>query len=293
MPRRSPFTALCQGLAEALRPVAADLHAHTTASDGEFTPSGLVALARRAGLAAVAVTDHDTLAGHAEAAATGAGLGVTVVPGVECTAEVGGREFHVLGLFVDPTHAEFVAQLADVGRRRRARFLGLIKALAGQGVTFTPGRAEAIADSVPSLGRRHVASLLVASGVAATWGEAFGVHLKAVLPAVPPAHFTPLAEVTRRIHAAGGLAVLAHPPFDLDGPALHDLAGHGLDGWEAGHPSQSPARAAELRALAAARGLVTTAGSDFHGPANGRAVGTHGLSRAAWDALSTGRPARA
>ena len=289
MPRHSPFTVLCQNLAAALHPVAADLHAHTTASDGEFTPSGLVALAKAARLTAIAVTDHDTLDGFAEAEASGRELGVTVVPGVECTAEVGGRELHVLGLFVNPTDEEFRAQLADVSRRRRERFLALVAGLEAQGVTFTPGRAEALADRVPSLGRRHLAGLLVATGVAATWGEAFGVYLKSVLPGVPPTHFTPLPEVTRRIHAAGGIAVLAHPPSDFDATQLQELAAHGLDGIEAGHPSQSPTRSRELMTLAAAHGLLTTAGSDFHGPAGGRAVGTHGLSRTGWSALTARR----
>ena len=172
-------------------------------------------MARQARLAAIAVTDHDTLAGHAEAHATGVTLGVRVVPGVECTAVWNDRELHVLGLFVNPADGEFVTHLADVGRRRRERFLGLIEALAGQGVVFTPGMVEGLADRVPSLGRRHVAGLLVRTGVAATWAEAFAVHLKAVLPGVPPTHFTPLPEVTRRIHAAGGVAVLGAPAVRL------------------------------------------------------------------------------
>ncbi len=272
----------------ALHPVVADLHAHTTASDGDFTPSGLVALAKQARLTALAVTDHDTLAGYPEAHATGVTLGVRVVPGVECTAVWAGRELHVLGLFVDPDDAEFAAHLLAVGRQRRARFLALVDALAGQGVTFTPGMAEGLADRVPSLGRRHVAGLLVNTRVAATYGEAFGVYLKAVLPAVPPTHFTGFAEVTRRIHAAGGVAVLAHPPLSFDAAQFAELQGQGLDGLEAGHPSQWPARAAELRSIAASLGMLVSAGSDFHGTSATRRVGSHGLTREPWATL-TGR----
>ncbi len=289
MPRRSPFTALCVNLNAALHPVVADLHAHTTASDGDFTPSGLVALAKQARVAALAVTDHDTLAGYPEAHATGEALGVRVVPGVECTAVWADRELHVLGLFVDPADAEFQAHLAAVGRQRRARFLALVEALAGQGVAFTPGMVEGLADRVPSLGRRHVAGLLVRTGVAATWGEAFGVYLKAVLPGVPPTHFTPLAEVTRRVHAAGGVAVLAHPPFAFEAAQFAEVQAQGVDGLEAGHPSQLPGRAAELRGIARTLGLVVSAGSDFHATSPHRRVGSHGLTREAWAALSAGR----
>jgi len=292
MPRRSPFTALCQNLHAALHPVVADLHAHTTASDGDFTPSGLVALAKQARLTALAVTDHDTLAGYPEAHATGVTLGVRVVPGVECTAVWGERELHVLGLFVDPADEEFRAHLAAVGRQRRARFLALIDALAAQGVTFTPGLAEGLADRVPSLGRRHVAGLLVNTGVAATWGEAFGVYLREVLPGVPPTHFTPLAEVARRIHAAGGVAVLAHPPFAFAAAQFAELQAAGLDGLEAGHPSQLPGRAAELRSIATTLGLIVSAGSDFHSTSPTRRVGSHGLTSEPWVALSAGRAAR-
>ena len=285
MPRRSPFTALCMNLQAALHPVVADLHAHTTASDGDFTPSGLVALAKQARLTALAVTDHDTLAGYPEAHATGLTLGVRVVPGVECTAVWAGRELHVLGLFVDPDDAEFAAHLAAVGRQRRARFLALVQALARQGVAFAPGLVEGLADRVPSLGRRHVAGLLVNTGVAATYGEAFGLYLREVLPGVPPTHFTEFAEVTRRVHAAGGVAVLAHPPFSFDAAQFAELQAQGLDGLEAGHPSQLPGRAAALRGVAASLGMLVSAGSDFHATSPTRRVGSHGLSREPWAAL--------
>ncbi len=292
MPRRSPFTALCVNLHAALHPVVADLHAHTTASDGDFTPSGLVALAKQARLTALAVTDHDTLAGYPEAHATGVTLGVRVVPGVECTAVWAGRELHVLGLFVDPADAEFLAHLAAVGRQRRARFLALVEALAGQGVAFTPGQVEGLADRVPSLGRRHVAGLLVNSGVAASWGEAFGLYLKAVLPAVPPTHFTELPEVARRIHAAGGVALLAHPPSSFEPAQFAELHAEGLDGLEVGHPSQLPGRVAELRAVAASLGMLVSAGSDFHATSPHRRVGSFGLTREPWAALTAGRAGR-
>src|SRR3954470_16148199 len=109
MPRSSPFTQLWSRLAVLNGPRRADLHVHTTASDGEYTPSQVVALARQAGLCAVAITDHDTLAGYAEAREAASGFKhpeLEVVPAVEITTEFSGREFHLLGYFVQPDHPE-------------------------------------------------------------------------------------------------------------------------------------------------------------------------------------------
>src|SRR5438309_2270729 len=152
MPKGSPFTALCRRAAELARPVAADLHVHTTASDGDYTPSQGVALAKAARLSAVAITDHDTLAGGGDAPAAGRQLGIEVIPGAELTAELGGREFHILGLFLRPDDPRLTAVLADVCARRRERFRHFLSALESRGTRFPDGLAGLVEQRSASLG---------------------------------------------------------------------------------------------------------------------------------------------
>src|SRR5205807_1127304 len=132
MPRGQPFTALCQALSRAAR---ADLHVHTTWSDGTYTPAEVVDLARRSGLAALAITDHDTLAGIAPARAA-ARAALEIVPGVEITAEHGGRIVHLLGYFFDPADADLNAALAGLRARRAERFCAMVERSRGCGVSL-------------------------------------------------------------------------------------------------------------------------------------------------------------
>lgn len=289
MVRGSPFTALCQQVAALTRTVVADLHAHTTASDGDYTPSQLVALARRARLKALAVTDHDAVDGLAPAREAAAGTGLEIVAGVECSAEFAGRELHILGYFIDDADAAFCAHLTDVQSRRRERFFRAVDQLRAAGADFTPGLVENLAARTPSLGRRHLAGLLVQSGVAAHRGEAFGVHLRALDPPVAPIHLTPSGEVIARIHAAGGIASLAHPPREFTGIEFGALRELGLDAIEAYCPSTA-SRSAELVEVAKELGMRVTGGTDTHGPppegaANPRRVGDFGLGAADWELL--------
>ena len=289
MVRGSPFTALCRQLAELATPVVADLHAHTTASDGDYTPSQLVALARGARLRALAITDHDAVDGLPPAREAAAGTGLEIVAGVECSAEFAGRELHILGYFVDDADETFRGQLREVQARRRERFLRAVDQLRAGGAAFTPGLVENLAARTPSLGRRHLAGLLVQSGVAAHRGEAFGVHLRALEPPVAPIHLTPSGEVIARIHSAGGIASLAHPPREFALAEFRTLQEMGLDAIEAHCPSTA-SRAGELVAAAGELGLGVTGGTDTHGPPpvgalRPRRVGDFGLSATDWRAL--------
>ena len=287
MPRGSPFTALCRQVALLSRPVVADLHAHTTASDGDYTPSQLVGLARVARLDALAVTDHDTVAAVAAARAAAAGTGLEVVPGVECSADFNGRELHILGYFIDPADPVFVAHLAAVQARRRERFFAGIDRLTAAGVAFTPGLVETLAAVTPSLGRRHLAGLLVQTGAVESRRQAFEAYLRPLAGAIPPTHRTPAGEVVARIHAAGGLASLAHPPHEFaDGGPFVELRTLGLDGVEAKCPSAAGERGRFLLQVAAEVGLVVTGGTDTHGPGP-RPVGSVGLSQVEWDRLKS------
>jgi predicted metal-dependent phosphoesterase TrpH len=293
MPKGSPFTALCRQTARG-GPRRADLHAHTTRSDGAFTPSQLVVLAKEVGLAAVAVTDHDTLAGVAEAVETAAGLRgwfvPEVVPGVEITAEFDGREVHLLGLFVDPANATLDAALAPVRESRRARFRDFVRRLAADGHVIPEHLVAAREAVAPSLGRRHVADLLVAARRAKTRHEAFGRLVAPLGGQVVPKVRVPVAEAIGLVHGAGGLASLAHPPAEFGDDEFGRLKAAGLDALEAEYPWGRNSATARLRDLAARFGLAVTGGSDCHGPDPAhRRVGSCGLSEEEFARLRAGR----
>jgi predicted metal-dependent phosphoesterase TrpH len=279
MPRGDPFTALCRQAAHLSRRVAADLHLHTTASDGEFTPSQVVAFARAAKLDAVAVTDHDTVAGVREAGEASQGGGVRVIPGVELTADWDGREVHLLGLF--PSAQPFpspalASRLADLCLRRRERFHDYIRLIREQGFDLDAGRV-AVAAAAAGLGRRHVAALLTQTGIARTRGEAWGRFVAPLSARVAPKLKVPFAEATDLIRSAAGLTVLAHPPQDLSEIEFARMKSAGLLGVEVKFPAATVGRTHTLTAIAGWLGLLTTGGSDCHGP-DGRPVGAIGAT---------------
>jgi predicted metal-dependent phosphoesterase TrpH len=276
-------------MAALARPPAADLHVHTTISDGEFTPSQVVAFARAARLAAVAITDHDTLDGFALALANPPG-GIEVIPGVEWTTELDGCEFHILGLFLDPANRGVRTALEEVCTRRRERFENYLLRLERGGVSIPDGMAPA---GVVSLGRRHLAGLLVRTGVVRNRAEAFRRFLNPLSAEVPAAHRTPARRAIELIRGAGGLAALAHPPAGIEDGTLSTMRDLGLAAVEVSHPSATATQTARLRELARERGLAVTAGSDCHGPdPAGRRIGSRGVSREELAALRelAGRP---
>jgi predicted metal-dependent phosphoesterase TrpH len=262
--KRQPFTLLCRQLAGLRAPRRADLHAHTTASDGEYTPSQLVALAQRAGLAAVAVTDHDTLAGIPEAVATARQFenpAVEVIPGVEITTDFDGRELHLLALFVRTDHAELNTALDRLCVRRRERFRDYVRLLA-----LPDDRAELTIAGCPSPGRRHVAGLLVACGFARSRDEAFHRLLGPLRGRVLPKEKLDIAAAIELAHAAGGVASLAHPPPELDDASFGRLRAAGLDAVEAVYPWGRSRQGGRLREVADRFGFLVSGGSDCHGP---------------------------
>jgi predicted metal-dependent phosphoesterase TrpH len=278
MPKRSPFTRLCGQLARLAAPARADLHVHTIASDGEYTPSQVVAHARLAGLRAVAITDHDTLAGVAEAGAA-AGTAIELVPGVEISTALAGREFHLLGYFVRPDHAALNEALAAVCDARRERFRHFVALLRERGLPLPDDRVRLTAEASASLGRRHVAVLLVACGHARTRTEAFQRFLGPLAGRVRAKKLVPIEEAIRLVHDAGGVASLAHPPADFAEEQFATLRAAGLDAVEAVYPwgRNSPAR--RLREVAARLGLAVSGGSDCHGPDPAhRRVGSHAIT---------------
>lgn len=247
-----------------------DLHTHSTASDGSRAPRDVVAAARTAGLAVLALTDHDTLAGLTEAFAAGREFGVRVVAGVELSAvegERGDQETHILGLHLSdrPELERRLEDIRDMRIRRAERIVLRLNEL-GVPVTMDAVLREAAGGAV---GRPHVARALIAGGWAGDSHEAFNRYLGNGRQAFVPKERLAAAEAMALIHDAGGLAVLAHPGAHATRERIEALQREGLDGIEVLHPSHSWEDARHLDSLAADLGLVRSGGSDWHGATDG------------------------
>lgn len=285
MPQRQPFTALCQA-ADRRRPVGrADLHLHTTCSDGVYTPAQIVDLARRSGLSAIAITDHDTLAGVPLAQEAAVGSAVEIVPGVEISCEHRGQEFHLLGYFVQRDHAGLGAALEHLRQQRAERFWHMVERLRSCGVSIDHEELRAYADGA-ALGRRHLAEFLVKMGKAASVREVFTRYLGDQGRVTVTKTRLPVAEAIALVCSAGGVAAWAHPSYDCNRDHLAELSAQGMQAVEVYFPSNRPSRIRELRTWAGELGLAVTGGSDCHGPDRpARAVGACGISASELEAL--------
>lgn len=250
-----------------------DLHAHTTASDGSATPAALVAAAERAGLVAVALTDHDTLAGVEEAAAEGTRRGIRVIGGVELSVHEGAQELHLLGLHLFHTDA-LEATLRRLRDARRDRARQIVERLNAAGVPLTLDEVLAQAGT-GAVGRPHVARALIARGFVADLPEAFARWLRTGRPAYVEKLRLSVGDAVRMLHQAGGVAVLAHPGPMATRSRLEALRDQGLDGVEVRHPSHSADDVRRIGGLAQHVGLLPSGGSDWHGASDGpRTLGT-------------------
>ena len=249
-----------------------DLHMHSTASDGSRSPAEVVRAAKRASLVAIALTDHDTVAGLGEAREVGAELGVRVVNGVELSAVEGQTETHLLGLHLRDA-AVLEQRLGDLREMRGRRAARIVELLQSQGVQVTLDDVLLQAGS-GAIGRPHVARALVADGWAIDVRDAFDRYLGAGRPAFVAKDQLGMREAIAMVHAAGGLAILAHPGSSGTRERIEPLVALGLDGVEVKHPSHSPQDVARLRACVDQLGLIASGGSDWHGAADGpRTIG--------------------
>ncbi|NGO70039.1 PHP domain-containing protein [Streptomyces boncukensis] len=246
-----------------------DLHTHSTASDGTDSPAELVRHAVAAGLDVVALTDHDTVGGHAEARrALPAGL--TLVPGAELSCRLDGVSLHMLAYLFDPAEPELARERELVRDDRVPRARAMVAELRELGVPVTWERVAEIAGD-GSVGRPHIASAMVEAGVIATVSDAFTEEWIANDGrAYVPKHELDPFDALRLIKGAGGVAVFAHPLAAKRGQtvpesAIARLAAAGLDGVEADHADHDPATRARLHGLAAELGLLATGSSDYHG----------------------------
>lgn len=246
-------------------PRSADLHVHTTHSDGACSPGEVVRAAADRGLAALAITDHDTVSALAIARPEADRLGIELVPGIELTAERDGREVHVLGHFVRETAPALVDAAGWIREGRGERLRAMVDRLEAIGLRVdlvSLGRAFPRA----SLGRKHLADWLVRTGQAAGRREVFARYLGDGGPADVPKPRVPWAEAIRLIRGAGGVAGLAHPNRGLTESTLRAFVEAGLGSIEVDGPGISPALGRRLRAWAERFGLVPIAGTDFHAP---------------------------
>lgn len=242
----------------------ADLHLHTTASDGTCHPGELVKLAAEVGLAAIAITDHDNVAGIEPALKAGATLGVEVIPGVEINTEWHSLEIHILGYYVDWRDEGFLNLLAGLRESRLGRLDRMLDRLRSVGIHLARDRILAISGEA-GVGRPHVARAMVEAGYVASEKEAFERFLaQGQVAYVPRAKLTP-AEAVGEILRVNGIPVLAHPGLLSHDEIIPDLIAAGLLGLEVFYPEHSEETVARYLALAKARGLLVTGGSDWHG----------------------------
>ena len=251
-----------------------DMHTHSTASDGMQTPAENVRLARGIGLGGLAVTDHDTVAGVAEALREGEALGVTVIPGVEISTRAGGKDIHVLGYYVDERDPLLLERLAGLRNTRDARNEAITAKLRELGIGITMesvvGGMGRPLKPMESVGRPHIAYELVRLGAAADMRDAFDRYLAegAAAFVLPPR--IPPEEACRWIAEAGGAAVLAHPGLYGDDTLVRAVLEQGnFAGLEVYHSDHAPAACGRYEALAEELGLIATGGSDFHGERGG------------------------
>lgn len=249
--------------------MAVDLHLHTTASDGTTAPREVVALAAAAGLSAVAITDHDTLAGIDEARAAASNHGIELIAGIELSLDWPTGNLHLLVYFLEPGTGPLQERLASLRTGRHNRNTEMVAALQDMGVpiTYDEVLAEAGGDAV---GRPHLGAVLVAKGVVADMKEAFERYLGNHAPAYRPRRRLGLDEAVELATASGAVTSVAHPHSVADSSdayeaAFRRFAAAGVAGVECWYAAYAPDLRAHLADLTRSFGLIPTGGSDFHG----------------------------
>lgn len=245
-----------------------DLHVHTTASDGTLTPSEVICLAQKTGLAAIAITDHDTVSGIEEALIAGKKLGVEIVPGIELSVAYE-KEMHILGYYIDYKNLFLQNKIKELEQFRLQRNPLIIKKLNLLGLKVELEEVKEIV-SGNIIGRPHIAQIMLKKGYVNTINDAFAKYLAEGKPAYVAKRRISVQEAIAVIHSAGGCAVLAHPKYlglskeKLD-VLLDELLSYGLDGMEVYYGSHSLNEQICYKELAIKKGLIITGGSDFHG----------------------------
>jgi 3',5'-nucleoside bisphosphate phosphatase len=267
----------------------ADLHTHSSASDGTDPPAEVMRRAREAGLDVIALTDHDTVAGH-EQARRGLPPGLTLVTGMELSCRLGGHSVHLLAYRFDPGDEDLAAQCRAITTDRVRRARAMVAKLAELGAGVTWEQVARIAGG-GVVGRPHIARALAEAGVVARPADAFTADwIAAGGRAYVSRYALDPAEAIRLVRAAGGVTVLAHPGAVARGWKIGDegiarLTAAGLAGLEIDHPDHDEDERSRLRTLTAQLDLVGTGGSDDHGSLTGHRLGCETTARAAFGRL--------
>ncbi len=237
---------------------------HSTASDGVYSPPEVVQLALTHQLDVIALTDHDNTNGVAAARQAAASTPLTVIAGVELSAEDDTHDVHILGYFINVDDAPFQTALVEMREARAGRAQQIVAKLAALGVAISLERVHQLAGT-GAIGRPHIAQAMLEKGYVRTLQEAFDRYIDNRGPAYVPRFQLAPRRAISLIHGAGGLAVLAHPSkYKGYEAVLRALVPEGLDGVEVYYPDHSPALIEHLSALAREFNLVMTGGSDFH-----------------------------
>ncbi|HYX91416.1 MAG TPA: PHP domain-containing protein [Myxococcaceae bacterium] len=258
-----------------------DLHTHTTASDGQHEPAELVRFARDAGITRLAITDHDTVNGLAEAFEAARGTGMEIIPGIELSSALGAKDIHILGHFVRPDDPALVASCAHQEGGRRRRMEKMVQRMNELGFPVRMEHVESVAGGSTNLCRPHLARAMVELGFCRHPQDAFDRFIGDGLPAFVAHERLEARDAIALVHAAGGTATLAHPGVDrIDRRQIAQLREMGLDGLEVFHSDHDPGMRERYLQIAREHGLVPTAGSDFHGErvAADRRLGTASMA---------------
>ncbi len=241
-----------------------DLHTHTTASDGFLSPTALVEKAARYGISVLAISDHDTTDALDEAQVAAAASNVELLTACELTCSEGGHEYHLLAYCFDKQNEALQNHLRETRRLRRSRAEAIIAKLNERGIALTMEEVVGIAGG-DSIVRPHIAAGLVKIGAVQSTQEAFDRYLSNFGPAYVPIGENPIDVSIPIIHAAGGIAVIAHPGRSISPKRVVELIGIGMDGIEVYHPSHNRQQLSHYRNLAKSYKVLATGGSDYHG----------------------------
>jgi len=242
-----------------------DLHTHSNHSDGVHAPSVLIDLAKWKGISAISLCDHDSLEGYDQLEEASRREGIETITGVELSCEYTGRDLHVLGYGVDRRNEPLQKLLLDFRATRQRRGEQIVEKLAGQGVHLDIQNVLARAAG-GALGRPHIAAALLEAGYVSDHPQAFAKYIGEGCPAYVEKYKIRPDDAVEAIHAAGGLAFVAHPGYYLeDERAFRALLERGFDGIEVYHPYHHSQMVTRLLGIARDFGLLISGGSDFHG----------------------------
>jgi len=245
--------------------IVADLHMHSTHSDGLYTPRELYEEVVKKGLKAFSITDHDSVAGYRSLAETG---GIVLIPGVELTSTLDNREIHLLGYFFNPEHPELLETLAKISKKRRERLIEIVEMLNEEGKVWIDIDELTAEWGNGSYSRLNLARFMVRKKLVSGIENCFAQFLGESSSVYRPVNYFSPKEAIRLIHSSGGLAFLAHPyTANVEGQ-VPELVEHGLNGIEAYHPSHGPGEVKGCLEWAVRFNLGVSGGSDFHGNSN-------------------------